>query len=55
MNFYFKGRESGIIQKFNLSTCSIIDVHMSESSGIVASKISINSNSRLGSYNLNKR
>lgn len=43
--FLFIGRESGIVQKFNLSTCTIIDVHLNESSGIVASKISINSNS----------
>ena len=43
--FLFIGRESGIVQKFSLSTCSIIDVHMNESNGIVASKISVNSNS----------
>jgi len=43
--FLFIGRESGIIQKFNLSTCTIVDVHLAESSGIVPSKISINSNS----------
>jgi len=43
--FLFIGRESGIIQKFNLSTCTIADVHLTESSSIVASKICINSNS----------
>lgn len=43
--FLFIGRESGIIQKFNLATCTIIDVHLNESNGIVASKIAINSNS----------
>ncbi len=43
--FNLKGRESGIIQKFNLSTGSIMDVYLTENNGIVPTKISVNSTS----------
>jgi hypothetical protein len=39
-----KGRESGFVQKFSLSTGTVVEVFLNESNGIVASKINVNCN-----------
>lgn len=43
--YFFIARQSGFIQKFSLATAGIVEVHLNESNGVIASKISINSNS----------
>jgi hypothetical protein len=47
-NFFVneKGRESGIVQKFSLSTGSIMDVYLTDNNSFVPMKICINSISR---------